>query len=122
MKHLKAKGLAIALSLAMVFGTLAAVPAKADETAKYKDGAYTASATVSPDEYEDFDAYGIDVSVTVSDGKITDVSVSNMDEITRKNKSYVNDAMHGYDDLAGVRTQIISKNSAEGIDSVSEVS
>jgi uncharacterized protein with FMN-binding domain len=87
----------------------------------YKDGTYQATATVSPDEDEDFDAYQGTVTVTIESGKITAVSFGgNYDS---DNDSYVNWALNGRTkkntEYKSIPSQIIAANSADDIDAVS---
>ncbi len=54
------------------------------------DGTYTGTATVEPDEYEDFDAYEVQIAFTFADGALTGAElVSTVDE---DNESYFNRA------------------------------
>ena len=87
----------------------------------YKDGTYTATASVTPDEDEEFDAYSGTVTVVVNDGKITAVSFDG--DYDEDNDTYVGYALNGRTrkgtTYASIPSQIIAANSAEGIDAVS---
>ena len=87
----------------------------------YKDGTYTAIASVTPDEDEEFDAYSGTVTVVVKDGKINAVSFDG--DYDEDNDTYVGYALNGRTrkgtTYASVPSQIIAANSAEGIDAVS---
>ena len=86
------KLLSVILSAAMLMGSVS-IPAAAAEK-QWKDGTYTGSATVNPDEDEDFDAYGIEMKVTVSGGKISDVALSG--ELSDEdNEDYFSKALDG---------------------------
>ena len=87
----------------------------------YKDGTYTATASVTPDEDEEFDAYSGTVTVIVKDGKITAVSFDG--DYDEDNDTYVGYALNGRTrkgtTYASIPSQIIAANSAERIDAVS---
>jgi len=87
----------------------------------YKDGTYTVTASVTPDEDEEFDAYSGTVTVVVKDGEITAVSFDG--DYDEDNDTYVGYALNGRTrkgtTYASIPSQIIAANSAEGIDAVS---
>lgn len=117
-KKLMARSLAGVMSASLVL-SLCPVTALAAADTVYKDGTYTGTATVEPDEYLDFDAYGISMDVTVTEGKVSSVKVSDGCTIDRRNKPYVEDALNGYDNYKGVVEQIIANNGTDSIDTVS---
>ena len=98
-KKLMARSLAGVMSASMVL-SLCPVSALAAADTVYKDGTYTGTATVQPDEYEDFSAYDISMDVTVTDGKVSSVAISDGCTIDRKNNPYVMDAMEGLGRMA----------------------
>jgi uncharacterized protein with FMN-binding domain len=105
------------LALAMMMN-LSLVPAYAAESSTtYKDGTYTAIATVNPDEYEDFEAYDISVDVTIEHGAISTVAYSGGSSFGA-NGSYARRAMDGYKTSTGVASQIVTKQSTD-VDAVS---
>ncbi len=117
-KHQKLLSLLLSavMAVSMLPGT--GLEALAASRTYLKDGSYTKSAQVIPVEYEedgetytDFDQYYLDVTVTVSGEKITDITASGA---KGKNKGYTSDA------LSGVKKKIIEKQSADGVDAVSE--
>ncbi|MCU6762554.1 47 kDa membrane antigen precursor [uncultured Roseburia sp.] len=112
------KLLSAGLSLSIVMG-MVPVTSLAAETAEYKDGTYGATATVEPDEDEDFDAYDIKVNVTITGGKVTAVEYADTDKIPQDSVTYADKAMKGTKSKAGVAEQIIINNSADNIDVVS---
>ncbi|MCD8053119.1 MAG: FMN-binding protein [Lachnospiraceae bacterium] len=81
------------------------------------DGTYTGTATVEPDEYEDFDAYEVQIAFTFADGALTGAElVSTISD--RHNSSYFSDAAEGYGSYTGVYDQLISGSTT--VDAVSE--
>ncbi|MCD8126517.1 MAG: FMN-binding protein [Clostridiales bacterium] len=108
---------ALFLSLLMI---LSLVPgtAFAEGDTSYEDGSYTGSATVEPDEDEDFDAYDITVKVTVENGAIASVAFASEIE-DEDNETYANKAMDGTKSKTGVAEQIVAANGTDGVDTVS---
>lgn len=94
----------------------------------WQDGNYTTTAHVTPVASSDFDqAYDIDVTVTIADGKIADIKYAKAISPLDSNISYLTWAMDGTyiykskDDIThenGVGEQIVAKNSADEIDTV----
>ena len=123
MKH--KKSLALLASAAMTVSSVAPAftsVAMAEGTAKYKDGTYTVTKTVTPDEDEDFAQYDLQVSFTVTDGlvaKIEAKQVSETDDFDA-NLDYIEKAVYGTKKSTGLSAQIIDKQSAEGLDAVSK--
>ncbi len=107
--------------------------AQDDENTTYEDIVYTASATCEPDEYEDFDAYALEISVTVRettrtetvDGvttttvtrEITNLEVTDPDS-TSDNWTYINWAVAGRGSSTGLCAQAVSAQSFDGLDAV----
>lgn len=113
------KLLSTALAVAMVLNTGSLSVLAATGTTTYQDGTYTGTATVSPDEYEDFEAYDIKVNVGIADGAITSVSFADNNFGDAGNATYANWAMNGRREAAGVASQILSKQGTSGVDAVS---
>lgn len=83
-----------------------------DDGEIYKNGTYTVSVTCEPDEDEDFDAYTISMSVTIKKDKITEIANINANT-NSSNKAYTNTAKRG------MVSKIVSKGTADGVDTVS---
>ena len=90
-----------------------------------KDGTYTATAHVTRTEEDDtnedeWDEYDIDVSLTVKDGKFSDITVTPGEGYSTGNKKYVRWA---YTDSQGIKTLLEGKeataDTVKGWDSVS---
>lgn len=108
--------LSVVMAVSMLPGT--GLEALAASRTYLKEGSYTKSAQVIPVEYEedgetitDFDQYSLEVTVTVSGEKITDITASGA--IRRQDKIITSDA------LSDVKKKIIEKQSAEGVDALS---
>ena len=65
------------------------------------DNTYTKTVKIEPDEDGEFKAYDVQVSLTVKDGKFSDITVTPVGNVDRKNQSYMNDARDGWGDSAG---------------------
>ena len=106
------KVLSLLTAAALVVG---ATPLRsfAQDDATYQDGVYTGTATVQPDEDEDFDAYDIEVNVTIQDGKITDIAYANADTFDSDNVSYANRALNGRGSKPGLISKMTEANSAD---------
>ncbi len=103
----------------MVVLNLTGLPAAAD-TKTYEDGTWSGTATVNPDDDDDFDAYDIKINVTVKDGKISDVSLDSSTGISTGNSKYFERAAtKGRGDTAGLFSQIVDVNGTDGVDTVS---
>ena len=94
----------------------------------WQDGTYIGTGTVTPVASSNFDqAYDVDVTLTVTDGKVSDVKYTKSINPQDSNMSYRKWAMegvyvyHSKDDMThekGVGEQIIENNSADEIDTV----
>ncbi len=84
----------------------------------YMDGTYTIIVVCEPDEEMEFDAYNLTVTVTIKDGKITEVEVDE-NNMAKGNLPLIEDAVYGNDESEGVISQIIRKGIPEDIDTVS---
>ena len=71
-----------------------------------------------PDESEDFTPYNLYVRVTIQNGKVTAVTDVYGDGDT-SNSGFITRAVNGSSKNPGVAAQIVSKNQAEGIDTIS---
>ena len=116
MKKQTRKILSLVLALVMLVSMIP-VPVLAEENstaATYEDGTYTKTATVYPDEYEDFTAYDLNIDVIIDSGKITKVAFSEGNTFGDEddNETYSNKALNGRGKYVGVAAQIIEKNSA----------
>ena len=88
-----------------------------------KDGTYKATAHVTrteDDEEDEWEEYDVEVSLTVADGKFTDITVTPGDGYTSENASYFNKA---YNKKSGIKTLLEGKDATadtvNGWDSVS---
>ena len=86
---------------------------------KYNDGVYTGYAVCFPDDYEDFDAYSIYVTVEIKQGKIVAVKdvYGDGDDYDTSNDWYINRAINGTSKYIGVSEQFCSEKT--DIDAVS---
>ena len=119
MKH--KKSLALLASAAMTVSSVApafTTVAMAEGTAKYKDGTYSVTKTVTPDEDEDFEEYELKVTFTIQDGAVTDVTAEEIGD--GENDSYIGKALNGTSKHQGLKDQIIEKQSADNLDAVSK--
>lgn len=109
------------------------VPVKEGEESKtkWKDGFYTSTGTVTPENNYPDEAYDIDVTVEIKEGKIVDVKYAEEFTYDNGNLSYLIWAMDGhhtdtsekedgsYQYVSGSRQQIIDAQGIEGVDAVS---
>ena len=127
-KKFMTKGVSLTLAAATVISMTpsAAFAVTGDQLAA--DGTYTSSATVATDEPDSWNDYGIDVSISVSDGLISDITVTPGDAGTDSegdpvnNKSYQKKAMNGSGAQAGYLSlvgQSATQSTVEGWDAVS---
>ncbi|MCI8813714.1 MAG: FMN-binding protein, partial [Lachnospiraceae bacterium] len=84
----------------------------------YADGEYTATALCAPDEYEDFEAYNLTLTLAVKDDRITEIR-NIFGDGDSENDAYIRRAANGSSKYPGVVSQILEKNSVEGVDAVS---
>lgn len=103
------------------------------DLAKIADGTYEGKAVISEDgltidgsdsgvdDGDSWEGYTVTVQVTVANHVITKVEVSS--DAPRKSKSYVTDAINGYEDAGntyvGIPSQIASNNGTSSVDAVS---
>lgn len=71
-----------------------------------KDDTYSKTVTVKADAYQDFEDYDVTVSLTVKDGKFTDITVTPVGELKKSNKVYFEDA---YSNGKGFKTLLEGK-------------
>ena len=71
-----------------------------------KDDTYSKTVTVKADAYQDFEDYDVTVSLTVKDGKFTDITVTPVEELKKSNKLYFEDA---YSNGKGFKTLLEGK-------------
>ena len=76
------------------------------------DNTYTTTVKIEPDEDGEFKAYDVQVSLTVKDGKFSDITVTPVGNVDRKNQSYMNDARDGWGDSAGY-SSLVGKAATE---------
>lgn len=81
------------------------------------DGKYKVSAVCEPDEDEDFEKYTLSALFTFKKGKCT--NISSFSSTAESNKNYYMKAAKGNDKAKGMVTQIIQKQSVDGISAVS---
>lgn len=84
----------------------------------YFNGEYTTQVFCEPDEYGDFDTYILSLKMTIQNDQIVSITDIQGDG-DPLNNSYINRAANGTSKIPGVVTQILEKNSTEGIDTVS---
>ena len=127
-KKFMTKGVSLTLAAATVISMTpsAAFAVTGDQVAA--DGTYTGSATVTSDEPESWNDYGVDVSVSVSEGLISDITVTPGDAGTDSdgdpinNKPYQKKAVNGTSTEPGFLSlvgQSASQSTVEGWDAVS---
>lgn len=103
------------------------------DLSKIADGTYEGKAVIGEDgltidgsdsgidDGDSWEGYTVTVQVTVANHAITKVEVSS--DAPRKSKSYVTDAINGYEDAGntyvGIPTQIASNNGTSSVDAVS---
>lgn len=93
-------------------------PTETPEQRIYQDGEYTAYAVCEPDEDEDFTAYQLSVTVTITNDKI--VALGNIaGDGDSQNASYIRRAAEGTSKIKGVTVQILETGTLENIDTVS---
>ncbi len=84
----------------------------------YMDGEYTASALCVPDAYEDFDPYNLTLTLKLQGDQI--MAVENISgDGGWENDAYIRRAANGTSKYPGVVSQILERNSVEGVDAVS---
>ena len=94
-----------------------------EEQSRYEDGVYTAEAECVRDQFFD---YTMEVSVTIEDGKITDVAAvrtEDRSEFPEDNEEYLDYAINGRVrkeiNYTGIPSQIIDNQTADTVDTVS---
>ena len=88
------------------------------DTNMYINGTYTGTALCTADEDEDFEDYNLTLTVVIQDDAVTAVT-DIFGDGGPDNDSYINRAANGTKKLPGTVAQILSKGSADGIDTVS---
>ncbi|MBQ9059838.1 MAG: FMN-binding protein [Firmicutes bacterium] len=83
-----------------------------EPTYPYKDGTYSIGVTVYADDDEDFEDYDMTVEVTISEGRISGLSIASSGASAR-DKAYVKRAQNG------IKSKVIGRDNASGIDTVS---
>ena len=116
-KEMKTKVMAVAMSATMAASICPAVPAMAvtkDQVAK--DGTYTKTAHVTrtqedDDDENEWDEYDVDVSLNVSDGKFSDITVTPKNGYNAAdNKSYFEKA---YSKSKGIKSKLVGQSATE---------
>ena len=116
-KEMKTKVMAVAMSATMAASICPAVPAMAvtkDQVAK--DGTYTKTAHVTRTSEDDedeneWDEYDVDVSLNVSDGKFSDITVTPKNGYNAAdNKSYFEKA---YSKSKGIKSKLAGQSATE---------
>lgn len=87
-----------------------------EESGCLKDGSYTLSVTVFPDEGEDFYEYSLEADAVVSGGIFT--GFENIRVQDSVNLWYCNRALLGTGDRLGILEQLVQKQSADSVDAV----
>ena len=88
------------------------------DTNMYINGTYTGTALCTADEDEDFEDYNLTLTIEIRDDAVTAVTDISGDG-GPDNDSYINRAANGTKKLPGTVAQILSKGSADGVDTVS---
>lgn len=101
--------------------TAAPLPAAATDSSGtasggWKDGIYSVTTTVYPDDDEDFYEYELRADAVVSEGKFTGFENISVNDVA--NLWYCNRALEGTADKTGILEQLIEKQNALGIDAV----
>ena len=120
MKH--KKSLALLASAAITVSSVSpafTAAALAEGTGKYKDGEYTVTKTVSPDEDKDFSDYDLNVTVKVENGAVSSISAEQGKGEDGDNNKYIDKALNGKGNKVGLIDQIREKQSTDGLDMVS---
>ena len=91
------------------------------ENEKLINGIFAGSALCSPDEAQDFEEYELSVKLTFENGIITNISeIAGVgDDYDTSNDWYVDRAANGTSRKKGVVSQILNKQKADDIDTVS---
>ena len=91
------------------------------ENEKLINGIFAGSALCSPDEAQDFEEYELSVKLTFENGIITNISeIAGVgDDYDTSNDWYVDRAANGTSRKKGVVSQILDKQKADDIDTVS---
>ena len=110
---IKTKAMTMAVAMSMVAGLCPSTVFAASGSVVAKDGTYTATKHVvnNPDDENDWDEYDVEVSLTVSDGKFSNITVTpknGYDSTT--NDSYFNKA---YNKSKGINTLLKDKDATE---------
>ena len=118
----KARLLSFVMALVMMV-SLTYMPVSAADEITYKDGTYTKTVKVEPDEWEDFSAYDLSVDTVIENGKISSVALSADNtfgggEEYEDNESLSNRALNGRGSKVGVAAQIVANNGVENVDAV----
>lgn len=90
-------------------------------SSKYENGSYIGVADCYPDEDEDFDPYQLSLCVKIENDTILEISSieGSGDNYDKLNNTYISRAAKGTSKKPGTVTQILSKQSTEGIDVIS---
>ena len=117
---IKTKAMTMAVAMSMVAGLCPSTVFAASGSVVAKDGTYTATKHVvnNPDDENDWDEYDVEVSLIVSDGKFSNITVTpknGYDSTT--NDSYFNKA---YNKSKGINTLLKDKDATE--DTINAVS
>jgi len=83
-----------------------------EPTSPYKDGIYSIGVRVYADDDEDFDDYDMTVDVTISEGKISGISIASTGAASA-DSAYVKRAQNG------MKSKLIGRDDASGVDTVS---
>lgn len=89
-----------------------------EEGSVYFNGEYTAQVFCEPDAFGDFDTYILSLKMKIENDQIVSITDIQGDG-SPTNDTYINWAANGRGSAAGVVTQILEKNSIEGVDTVS---
>lgn len=130
---IKTKAMTMAVAMSMVAGlcpstVFAASGSEVAEDGTYRESAHVTRTTEDDANEEEWDEYDVEVSLTVKDGKFTDIAVTPGEGYNSGNNTYFNKA---YNKSKGIKTLLEGKaatedvvnswktNSAEGTDAVS---
>ena len=113
---IKTKAMTMAVAMSMVAGLCPSTVFAASENEVAADGTYTKTAHVTRIESEDSDdewnEYDVEVSLTVKDGKFSDITVTPGEGYDSGNSSYFNKA---YNKSKGIKTLLEGKDATEEV-------
>ncbi|MGN0240449.1 MAG: FMN-binding protein [Candidatus Weimeria sp.] len=88
---------------------------------RYTDGTYSLSGNVEPDEFEAFDPYTITLDLIIKDGRISDLTnvKGSGDGYINNDADFIRRALEGTSKKPGLIEQLKTRNTTDGVDTVS---